>query len=225
MEELFSKLTGAEKFSKIDLQHAYLQMEVDEESKPLLTINTHKGLYQYNRLPFGTSSSPAIFQRAMDQILQGIRSTVCIQDDVLVTGRSDADHLDNLNQVLQRLEDYNLTVNKEKCKFLEPRVTFYGHIVDKDGVHPDSTKLEAVRDVSAPKNVSQLRAFLGMMNHYRRFLPDLSTVLHPLNTLLQKNIPWRWTKSCEQAFCKAKDLLTSDLVVTHYDPKLPITLC
>ncbi|KAK3712034.1 hypothetical protein QZH41_000190 [Actinostola sp. cb2023] len=104
IEDIFANLAGGQHFSKIDLRQAYHQMEVTEESKKYLTINTHKGLFQYNRLVFGVTSSPAIWQRAMDQVLQGIPGVQCILDDMIITGRSDEEHLGNLEEVLKRLE-------------------------------------------------------------------------------------------------------------------------
>ena len=99
-------------FSKIDLTQAYLQLEVDEESKKYLTINTHKGLYRYNRLLFRIASAPAIWQRTTEQILQGLEGVYCILDDMVITGKDDKQHLNNLSKVLQRVEEFNLRANK-----------------------------------------------------------------------------------------------------------------
>lgn len=115
IDDLFSGLAGGQKFSKIYLCQAYLQMHVDQESQELLTIVTHKGLYRYRRLPFGITSAPALFQRAMDQILSGLTGVQCYLDDLLITGKDEQEHLRNLNATLQRLEEYGLRVRKDKC--------------------------------------------------------------------------------------------------------------
>ena len=107
-EELFAELAHGEKFSKIDLASAYLQMEVDYESRKYLTINTQKGLFQYNRLPFGIASAPAIFQRTIETLLKGIPGVLVYQDDILVTGPNDGAHLQSLHEVLQKLQDHGL---------------------------------------------------------------------------------------------------------------------
>lgn len=107
LDDIFAALAGGKHFSKIDLKQAYLQLPVEESSKQYLT-NTHKGLYRYNRLVFGIASAPAIWQRTIDQILQGIPGTQCILDDMIITGRTDKEHLANLEEVLKRLKEYGL---------------------------------------------------------------------------------------------------------------------
>ena len=224
IDDIFASLAGGERFSKIDLAQAYLQMEVEESSRKYLTINTTKGLYQYNRLVFGISSAPAIWQRAMDQVLQGIPGTQCYLDDIIVTGVDDATHLANLQAVLSRLQEYGLRANKDKCEFFKDSIEFCGHTIDKQGLHKSQDKIDAVLRAPKPDNVSQLRSFLGLINYYHKFLPNLSSVLHPLHCLLQTGQKWKWSKDCEQAFKAAKQLVTSEKVLTHYDPSLPLRL-
>ena len=224
IEDIFANLAGGKHFSKLDLRQAYHQMEVTEASKKLLAINTHKGLFRYNRLVFGISSCPAIWQRAIDQVLQGIPGVQCILDDMIVSGKTDEEHLENLDRVLKRLQDAGLKANKEKCEFFRDRVQFCGHEIDKEGLHKTQEKIEAVVSAPRPENVSQLRSFLGLVNYYNRFLPNASTVLHPLHQLLEQNSVWQWTEQCEQAFTEAKRMITSEQVPTHYDPVLPVRL-
>lgn len=224
IEDIFAKLSGGQRFSKVDLAEAYLQMEMEEDSKIFLTINTIKGLYRYNRLVFGVASAPAIWQRAMDQVLQGVPGTQCYLDDIIVTGATDTEHLENLRRVLKRLEDYGLRARRDKCEFLKSSVTYCGHTIDANGLHKCHEKVQAVLKAPRPQDVSQLRSFLGFVNYYHRFLPNLAMVLHPLNELLQAGRKWVWTRDCEQAFKEAKKLVTSDTVLTHYNPSLPVRL-
>ncbi|KAK2183941.1 hypothetical protein NP493_291g01008 [Ridgeia piscesae] len=97
IEEMYANLSGGQQFIVIDLRQAYLQMEIDEESKTYLTVNTHRGLYQYQRLPYGVASAPAVWQRAMDHVLQGISGVQCYLDDIIVTGRTREEHLKALD--------------------------------------------------------------------------------------------------------------------------------
>ena len=224
IEDIFANLAGGKHFSKLDLRQAYHQLEVTEESKKYLTINTHKSLFQYNRLVFGITSSPAICQRAIDQVLQGVPGNQCILDDMLISGKTDEEHLENLESVLKRLQDAGLKANKEKCVFFKDRVQFCGHEIDKEGLHKTREKIEAVVNAPRPENVSQLRSFLGLVNYYNRFLPNASSVLQPLHQLLEQNSKWQWTEQCEQAFTEAKRLITSEQLLTHYDPGLPVRL-
>ena len=125
--DLMASLTGGKKFSKLDLTAAYQQMPLDDASTKLVTVNTHQGLYEYTRLPFSVASAPAVFQRAMDTILQGIPQVICYLNDILVTGRSDTEHLQNLEAVLHRLQHHGVKLWKEKCAFFQESVEYTSH--------------------------------------------------------------------------------------------------
>lgn len=222
--ELMTCLTGGQSFTKLDLQAAYQQMSLDEESRKLVTLNTHQGLYECNRLPFGIASAPAVFQRAMDAILQGIPHVICYLDDILITGRTPEEHIQHLEEVLRRLQKHGMRLKKEKCCFFQDTVEYLGHRIDAQGIHVSPNKVRAVLEAPSPKNVSELRSFLGMINYYSKFLPNLSSTLHPLHLLLRVGQHWKWTESCEQAFQEVKRQLTEAPVLVHYDPRLPLVL-
>lgn len=224
IDDLFAGLSHGQKFSKIDLNQAYLQMIVEEESREFLTITTQKGLFRYCRLPFGITSAPAHFQRAMDQILRGLPGVQCYLDDILCTGATDEEHLRNLDAVLQRLQDYGLRVRKDKCEFFKPSVEYLGHVIDARGLHTAPSKSRAIADAPPPQSVAQLRSFLGLLNYYGRFIPNLATILKPLHSLLCKGKPWHWSDACQKAFQQAKDTLLKSGALTHFDPSLPIQL-
>ncbi|XP_052242311.1 uncharacterized protein K02A2.6-like [Dreissena polymorpha] len=152
IKDIFANLSHGQKYSKLDLRQAYLQLEVDDDSKELLTINAHQGLYWYNRCVYGISSLPAIWQRTIDQILQGIPGVQCILDDMIVTEDSDQSHLDNLEKNLCRLNEFGLKLNKDKCVFFEDRVTYCGHEIDKYGLWKCNDKVQAVIDTPTPKD-------------------------------------------------------------------------
>ena len=223
-EEVFHKLRGGQLFTKLDLKNAYQQLLIDEDSLPYVTINTHRGLYRYTRLPFGIASSPALFQKTIDTILQGLDHVASIQDDILVTGSNDTEHLQNLEKVLQRLKEYGLRLKLEKCKFMEKSVVYMGCVISREGIAPTEEKIEALKQAPRPECVSQLRSFLGMVNYHGKWIPNLSTILHPLNKLLQKGQTFKWSKECENAFQQAKNSLTSSKVLVHYNPDLPLVL-
>ena len=134
---------------------------------------------------------------------------------MIVSGKTNEEHLKNLESVLKRLQDAGLKANKEKCEFFRDRVQFCGHEIDKEGLHKTQEKIEVVVSAPRPENVSQLRSFLGLVNYYNRFLPNTSTVLHPLHQLLEQNSLWQWTEQCEQAFTEAKRMITSEQVLTQ----------
>ena len=204
-ESLFATLAGGHLFTKIDLRHAYQQVPLDTESQKLVTINTHHGLYQYTRLPFGVASAPSIFQRIMDTILQGMSHVICYLDDVLITGQSKAEHLRTLEAVLERLETEGLTLKRSKCIFMCKQVEYLGHVVNEKGVHTSPDKIRAIQEAPTPKNVRQLRSLLGLVNYYGKFVPNLAALLHPLNQLLQKGVKWHWSLQCKETFKQIKD--------------------
>ena len=124
VNDLFAKLEGGQKFTKLDLGHAYQQLPLDEESKRYTVVNTHKGLFRYVRLPFGISSAPGIFQRVVDTLLQGILGVIAYIDVILVTGPSDEEHLKALDETLSRLDKTGLRAQLKKCKFMMSSVDY-----------------------------------------------------------------------------------------------------
>ncbi|XP_062550294.1 uncharacterized protein K02A2.6-like [Armigeres subalbatus] len=224
VNEMFSNMAGGEKFTKLDLAQAYLQMEVRPEDQSMLTLNTHLGLYQPTRLMYGVASAPAIFQREISQILQGIPGVTVFLDDVEITGPDDETHLARLREVLRRFHENNIRVNVQKCEFFAESIEYCGYIIDRRGISKMPQKVEAIQEMPRPKNREQVRAFMGLINYYGRFIKNLSTKLYPINSLLKENMPFVWTKACEQAFLWVKAEMQSDRVLVHYDSSLPLVL-
>ena len=222
--DLYAQLAGGQTFTKFDMSDAYLQLELDDHSKELATINTHRGLYRYNRLPFGISAAPGIFQRTMDNLLGGIPHVVVYLDDILITGRTHEEHLHNLEAVLQRFSSAGLRLKREKCTFHAKDVVYLGHKIDQEGLHPSVDKVQAIKNAPSPTSVSELQAYLGMLNYYEKFLDNRATILEPLHELLRDKQTWKWGPEQENAFQASKDLLTSDKVLVHYDPDKDLTL-
>lgn len=224
LEDLLVRLGGGKTFSKLDLSHAYNQIRLDEESSKLLTVNTQKGLFKVNRLPFGVSSAPAIFQRTIENLVKDIPNVVVYLDDILISGENEVAHLRNVDAVLSRLREAGLRLKKDKCCFQVKEVVYLGHKIDSEGVHPLEQKIEAIQKVPEPKSVTELQAYLGLLNYYHGFLPQISTVLAPLHELLQKGHVWRWGSRHKQAFEKSKSLLQSYQVRVHYRSDLPLVV-
>lgn len=215
-------LAGGEKFTKLDLSQAYQQLELDEESMEMLTINTHQGLYQPSRLQFGIHSATGIFQRVMDQRLCRIPFVKARVDDILVSGKNDAEHLANLRSVLMKLNESGLTVKVSKCMFMKDEVTYCGYVISKEGVRPMPDNVDAVQDAPKPTNVKELKSFLGMVNYYHNYMQGLATLTEPLHNLLRKDVVWRWSSECADAFQKIKNMLCKAPLLTHFDMTKPI---
>ena len=216
-DDLFATLAGGQ-------SQAYQPFLLEEESRKYVTINTHKGLYRYNRLPFVIASAPAIFQQTMEKILQGLSGVTVYIDNILVTGRNDEEHLVALEAVLRRLNEYGLRLKREECSFMQASVEYLGYIVDKDGLHATPAKVEAIVCAPRPRDVTELSSFLGLVNYYGKFISHLSTLIQPLNHLLCQNVTWEWSAECQQAFEELKQQLASADVLVHYDPSLPLKL-
>ena len=142
----------------------------------------------------------------------------------MVTGETDEEHLCHLEQVLQRLQKYNIRARREKCAFMSTSVEYLGHVVDAQGLHTTLGKVEAISQAPEPTNVQELRSFLGLLHYYGKFMPDLASLLHPLNNILKSDTKWTWSDTCTRAFKQAKRLLVTAPVLAHYNPDLPIKL-
>lgn len=221
-EDIFAKLNGATIFSHIDLSDAFLQIEMDDESKDLLIINTHIGLFRYNRLSFGIKTAPTIFQQVMDQLIAPLKGVICYMDDIFIFGKTKKYHDEGLFSLMNRIKEFGFHIKLEKSKFALTEITYLGSVVNKFGIKPDQKRVEAIFKMSEPENLTELRSFLGTINFYGKFIKNMHIFKAPLDELLKKDSQWQWSSSCQWAFNKLKKSLSSDLLLTHYNPKLKI---
>ena len=187
-DELRHRLAVGYYFSKIDLADAYNQVKLSPESQKRLALSTHRGVLLQKRLPFGISSAPGYFQEIIEKITRDLAGVAVYLDDILVSGCNAVDHLDNLRALLQRLQDKGLRCKLEKCTFAQPSVEYLGHILSRKGVSKGH-KVEAVMKMPAPKNANELRSFLGSVQFYGKWIPNLSTRAAPLFELTRKDQP------------------------------------
>ena len=160
----------------------------------------------YTQLCFGIASSPGVFQRIIDQLIQGIPRTVASLDNILISRRTMEEHNRNLNAIFTRLRDAGLHLKGNKCEFRKSSISYLGHRIDSEGIHPTQDKFNAICKTLTPKNVSELSSFLAFVNYYRWYLNNISMVLAPLYGLLQKGIPWKWGPNKAFAFKQSKGL-------------------
>ena len=149
--------------------------------------------------------------------MQGLPNVIVYIDDILVTGSNEKEHLYNLHRVLEHLAAAGVTLKKSKCIFAVSLVEYLGHIIDKEGLHPSPEKLRAIQEAPQPRNVTELKSFLGLLNYYSKFLHNLAVVLSHLYRLLQKDVKWHWNSEQSIAFNKAKKLLLSSTLLVHFD--------
>ena len=217
VEQSLAQLAGARVFSTLDANSGFWQIPLDRGSTLLTTFITPYGRYCFNRLPFGITSAPEHFQRRMSEILIDLEGVVSMMDDVLVHGRTSEEHDERLGKVIHRLQEAGLTLNKQKCHFSQSQVKFLGQIIDKDGVHPDPDKVRAIREFNQPKNVGDIRRFLGMCNHLSKFSPNLAEQTKPLRELLNKRNHWVWGQPQQTAFNYVKEALVTSPVLSLFD--------
>ncbi|XP_040158056.1 uncharacterized protein K02A2.6-like [Anopheles arabiensis] len=221
-EDIFSKLAHSSWFSKVDLSDAFLQVEIHEQYRPLLTINTHRGLYHYNRLPPGIKVAPAAFQQIIDRMLAGLQGTSGYMDDVVVGGKTEEEHDENLTKLFQRLKQFGFSVRADKCSLKMKQIDYLGHVIDRHGIRPNPAKIEAIKNLPAPTDIKGVRSFLGAVNFYGKFVPKMRELRYPLDNLLKSDTKFAWNMQCEKAFKYFKEILSSDLLLTHYDPTAEI---
>lgn len=219
VDEVLHDLNQSKIFSKLDIKWAFHQLELSEESRSITTFVTHKGLYRYKRLMFGISCAPEMYQRVIQQALQGCEGVRNIFDDIIVHGATIDEHDSRLRKLLDRIREKGLTLNKEKCKFRMPELVFMGHLLSARGIGPAKSKIEAVVEARRPETQSEIRSFLGLVNYSARFIPDLATVSEPLRRLTRKGEKFKWEEEQEQAFNELKKRLTNATTLGYYDPK------
>ena len=219
VDETLALLSGAVYFSKLDANSGFWQIPLSESSKPLTTFITPFGRYKFNKLPFGVSCAPELFQHRMSRILEGLEGVVVLMDDVLVFGSTREEHDTRLTAVVKRLEKVGATLNRAKCEIFRPTIKFLGHILDKQGIRPDPEKISAILKMEAPKSVSDVRRFMGLVNQLGKFSPKIAEYSQAIRELLRSNRVWIWGTAQEESFTRIKEELVKPTVLAHYNPQ------
>ena len=215
IEEVVSRIPNAKIFSKLDATSGFWQLQLDDQSSKLCTFNTPFGRYHYLRLPFGVKCASELYQSVMSQMIEDIEGTEVIMDDILIWGRTMAEHDQRLKRVLNKAREYNLKLSPSKCEFRKSEMTYVGHTLSSEGLKPDSDKLRAVEQMKAPTNKKELQTFLGFVQYLAKFLPNMSDVSAPLRQLLHKE---------EKSFQTLTKMCTNAPVLAYFDETKPIVL-
>ena len=218
VDETLALLSGATCFSKLDANSGFWQIPLSDDSRLLTTFLTPYGRFCFNKLPFGVSCAPELFQKRMANILEGLHGVVCQIDHVMVFGATRKEHDDRLFAVLQRLQAAGVTLNAEKCEFARDEIQFLGHKVSKAGVQSDPQKIAAIVNMKPPSNITELRRFLGMINQCGKFSPNLAELTKPLRALLTKNSKWHWDQPQQDAYAAVKEEIVKPTVLALYNP-------
>ena len=218
VDTTLAQLTGITIFSKLDANSGFWQILLAKESRLLTTFITPYGQFCFNKLPFGISSAPEVFQRHMNEILSGLPGVLCHVDDILVFGATPSEHDDRLRAVLERIKGAGITLNAEKFQFSQTRITFLGHVIDHHGISPDPRKTAAILAMKPPSSVTELRRIMGMVNQMGKFSPNIAQISKPLRELLSTKNAWTWEAAREDSFNKLKEEISLHRVLGLYDP-------
>ena len=222
IEQTFDALNGAKLFSTLDLASGYWQVPVATEDRHKTAFVTPDGgLYEYVRMPFGLTNAPGTFQRLMNNLFaQYIYKGVLIfLDDVLLYSGDIEQHTQNLKITFETLRKANLRLKPKKCKFFQKQVDYLGHTIQADGTSPDPAKVEAVKVWPVPKNVTDVRSFVGFCSYYRRFIRNFAEIARPLHAVTKKNARFEWNEDCQVAFERLKLELTTAPMLQYPDFK------
>ena len=172
--DILDQLGRSEYFSTFDLAMGFNQIPMDPNSAHKTAFSTPYGHYQYKKMPFGLCSAPATFQRMMEKVLTGLQGIEMLvyMDDIIVHAKNLEDHDKKVSKLFDRLARANLVLQPEKCDFLKLEVAYLGHLITRDGVKPDPSKIESIRDFPSPTCTKDVRSFLGTTRYYRRFMKD-----------------------------------------------------
>ena len=224
IQDTLADIHKAKVFSKFDLKCAFWQIPVDEATSRLFCFGTPFGRYRFNRMPYGINPASEVCQQLMDDVLEGLPGVKVAVDDILVYSKTHDEHQKTIEELFERLKTHNLTLNLEKAEVAVSELIFLGIKVSANGLSPDDSKVEAIKNMKEPRNRTELRRILGSMLFLKDFIPNMSTVLAPLYALLREANLFEFDTNCQRAFQNAKEILSSEPVLRHYDPQLPLKL-
>ena len=224
IDSTLDSLAGATYFTTLDLASGYWQVAVEEKDKGKTAFSTSDGHFEFNVMPFGLTNAPATFQRLMECVLAGLVGEECLiyLDDIIVFSSSFKEHLLRLTRIFQALRNAGLQLKPSKCCFAYNEVWYLGHVVSKAGIRPDNDKIKAVSNYPVPKNVKEVKQFLGLSNYYRRFVKDYAQIAEPLHKIQRKSKqPFHWDNTCQLAFDNLKQKLITPPILAYPDFSLP----
>ena len=224
IDDILDQISRANYFNnKTDLRQGYHQVKLDEQSIPLAAFRTKYAHYEYLVLSFGLTNTPTTFISLMNDVLREfLNSFVAVYlDDILIYSKTFEEHMQHLQQVLEKLRQNKLFAKLSKCTFATQEVEYLGHILGPSGVRMDPHKINSIRNWPTPKSKKDGQSFMGLFNYYRRFIEGCSKIAKPL-TELTKNVPFEWNRNAQEAFEALKKRVTQEPILHTFDPKLPI---
>jgi transposase InsO family protein len=222
IQESLDRLSNARIYSKLDATWGFWQNPLHEKDIPKTAFNTRYGAYEFLVTPFGLKNSPSAFQRMMDEILKEYLDEFVIVyiDDLLIYSSTMKEHMEHLEMVAKRLNDYAIQINMKKSSFGRKSVVYCGYLIQEGNIRIDPEKIKAVADWPVPMNASAVRSFLGFLGYYRKFIKDYGTMAAPLHEVSGTKSEWKWTTTEQQSFEKLRDSMLRDPVLICPDDSI-----
>ena len=218
-------LEGFQCATSLDLNMGYYHIKLNPASREMCTIVLPFGKYEHQRLPMGLCNSPDIFQEKMSELMEGLSFVGTYINDLLcLTKGTFEDHLEKLERIFVRLQKAGLQVNATKSFFGRPELECLGYWITQGGIKPVSKKVEAILKIDAPRTRTELRSFIGVVNHYRDMWVRRSHVLAPLAALTSKTTKWKWTEKEQTAFDTAKKIIAREVMLAYPDFSKPFQI-
>ncbi|KAG0424754.1 Retrovirus-related Pol polyprotein from transposon, partial [Dictyocoela muelleri] len=227
VDEILASLNGSRYFSVLDNLKGFNQILIEEEDRHKTSFIGPDNLkYQHIRMPYGLIGAPTTFTKTLSLLFSEVLGKFChiYMDDLILYTSNFEDHLKYLEHVLKIYKDSGLKLSLKKCKFAQESVKYLGHIISKKGIQIDPVKLQGIRDYETPRNVKEVRRFLGMSSYYRKFINGFSSICAPLTNLTKKYSKFIWSELEEKAFVKLKELLSSSPILIHPNFNNPFKL-
>ena len=222
--DLIEKFKGSKVFSTLDLMKGYYQVGMQPEDKEKTAFVTEEGLYEFNVMPFGLTGAPNTFQRLMDFLLRNLSCAMVYLDDIIIFSPNEEQHVQDLKAVFSVLTTAGLKINLGKCAIGKTEIQFLGHVISAQGISPDPSLTQKVRDCPIPKNVKQVQSFLGLASYYRRFVPQFAKIVQPLTKLVRKDQKFIWQQEQDEAFHLLKHKLVTSPILSYPDLTKPFLL-
>lgn len=222
IDDLTSKLANKKFFSVLDLSSGFWHMELDEESSNLTTFMTPFGRFKFNRVPFGLSCAPEMFQGKMIRLFGDLKGVMVYFDDIVVYADDETEHDRIMKEVIDRARENNIKFNKDKIQYRQGRVKFMGYILSQGTVKPDAKYGDAILGMKRPNDKSAVLRFLGLLKYIARFIPNLSKLTARLRNLTRNDVQFEWTNEHEMEFANLLNIVTSGQTLAIYDPGKPV---
>ena len=227
IDEIYAKLEGSTIYSTFDMRSGYYHLELTPESQAKLAFvvgGPRGGKWEFKRCPFGLTQAPAYFQLLVSKVIEGLPFAFGYLDDILVFSTNIKEHLEHIRVLFQRLKEVDLKLSKRKCCFLKAHVQYSAHYISGSGLEPVPEKLEDLKKIPPPTDITGVREFLGFVGYYRKFIPQYSDIARPLTNLTHKDEVFDWSDTCQGAFKMLKEALLKEPILKYPDPSKPYVL-